>query len=314
MNPNMDAETPNVEEPESRLEALLTRGLEKPEDEDSEVKPAEDAPKEEAVAVEKPADTVEVEIDGKMITVPQDIKESLLRRDEALKQVEEVAQTRQLLQFEKQAIHAQKQIESQLSDDILNVRMLASQLQKYDNIDLASLAANDPATAVRVQAEKEGIRTQLGNAQAQLQDKAAQLRNIEAQRANVSLHQSNKEIRKFAPDWDDPKVQQGVIDAIKGLGVSGEEISQYFNDPNSLLNYPPVMKAAYIVAKWNALQASKPAITNKVAAVTKTLSPKGQTAQDSTTANVSQLKQTLRKSGSTDDAIELLLAKGLKRK
>lgn len=306
------SETPEALAPEQQAMssdeaiAALTQASEQ---EDQPAAQPEDAPDPETVtegeeqdadpetAIDAPS-SWDAEAKAKWAELPRDVQEIVLAREAdrdraASKAVSEAGQAKKQAEQEAAQIAA---LRSQI-DDVLP-KALQTFKSKWDGINWAEEAQKDPVRAFQAKQVMEAEREQLDQLQ------AAQ------QQAQAVEHQNHvrtvlAELPTIAPDLVDPKEGQARVSALSKFLIGEEGISQ------EALKWASAreLALAYDAMRYRALQAqAKTALTAKPPAL-KSVKPTG--TQQASSDPASTLSRRFAQTGKADDAVALILAKGL---
>lgn len=189
-----------------------------------------------------------------------------------------------------------------------NLTSIASQqlLQEFQSIDWNSLEQSDPGTAAlwrqkfqEKHAQLQGVRHQLDNQRMQAE------RNRSAETQEL-LRREAERLPQLIPEWKDPQVASKERAEIREWALkAGYEAAEV--DSISRAHHVAILRKAMLADR---LQATKPAIENKVRTAPKLVKP-GQAQQNSQEQNLRNLKQSVQKSGGKKGTVEqYLLATG----
>lgn len=305
---------PEVAEPpvEDRIAALL--GEDDGEPEAPEVDEPEDAESVEEDQDEAPAepDSEEIEFAGKKAVVPKEIAEVVKKADSLQKdytqKTQAAAELYRIAHDKLQFAEAQQVLQGAAFNEAAQLQSLQSQLQQFDQLDWTSLYDTDPAQAAKLTHARQQL-------QSRVQDQASKVQQIVAQQQqamNMHLEQQmamgrqelERRVGKLGDEDRQATWKQGL-----DLGFTPEELSRVTD--------PRLMHALFKAARWDALQAAKPAVQKKVANAKPMQAPAARTAQTSIEQSKrDNLRQTLRKTGRTEvaeDYIASLFERNRKR-
>lgn len=221
---------------------------------DSEEEEAEEEVKEEAPEGE----FVEVEFDGKLYEVPNELKDALLRQSDYTSKTQEVAHQRKEVEVIQGTLLQQRQafeFAESIRDDVSNIEKLDATEKQYhqylrDNIDNLSTTDIEKLRMGIEDARRE--RDDLGRA---LQYKQQEFQQAQQQSHQELLKKGTEVLRSKIPGWGGDQQRQ-VRDYALNLGWSEAEISTV-TDPRQV-------EVLYKAAQYDALQANKPAAVKKV--------------------------------------------------
>jgi hypothetical protein len=292
-----DDTTPDVEVSDEAIEEKLV-GLfadddapdtpeESPEDHE-EPEDTDEPPKEEA------SDSEEVEFEGKAYTVPKEIKEALLRQSDYTKKTQEVASLRQQVEDKTLFLTAKEQLMNSASEDIVALRMLEAELERFNSVDWQQLHAADPGQAFAFNKRQSDLEKQIQARKAQLGQVAQQVHSMSAQHVDkqwaIAVAGVKQRLGKVTPE-DDMAALQSAID----VGFSPQELKSKLADERLLM-------LAFKAAKWDSLQKAKPEVNKKAqdARPMKQVSRSAPQAQREGKAALA--RQTLKKTGDSNAA------------
>lgn len=292
-------DAPLEQTPEERIEALLTRKAEEPEDEEPEGDPETEEESAEPEAPQEEFD--EVELEGKTYQVPKEIKRAVLREKDYTQKTQEVAEERRRLAEERQIFEMNRQLETVIADDTAELRQLSSQISLYEQAINQAIQEQDPARVATLNAQYTILQRQIGEKSAEVNQKRNQLMQLvqyeKQQRLQKGYEEVSKRIKGFSPE-----TAKELRAAAKEFGYADYELNDV-DDPRAL-------QVLWEAAQYRKLQAAKPNIQKRVAEAPKTLKPKANQAPQN---NTKTLEQRVKKSGRMEDAAELLFRRMQKR-
>lgn len=176
-------------------------------------------------------------------------------------------------------------------------------MAEFQSVDWQKLAAEDPnsynAKVVQFQQRNAQLQDIAAQLQAEKQQHQAQL----AEATQKWLADQRKLLQAKVPEWSDETVRTKdkaeILKYLQGHGITAEEFEGMQDHRHAL-----VVRDAW---KWHQLQASKPAVLNKVRAAPKLLkpgSPQSKAAQQSLATNKD--RDRLKQTGRVSDAAKLL--------
>lgn len=296
---------PKAEEPEESEEDDQE---EEPEDDtegDDEEEEPEETPDEEDE--EDPDDTEEVMYttqDGEQVTLDE-LKKGYLRQSDYTKKTQAVAQARDQLQSVAQQVQQERQVLAENLNLALNV--IEPQLAQLAKTDWDKLAAEDAYEY----AEKRALFDQAQARYNQIVASAKQA--IQAQQAQTSAnHQARfqnelKALSMALPDMADPTKARQLRSALKEYAISAIGLTE--QEANQIVDHRMVvmMNKARL---YDELQDSQVSVAKKKVAKTPkkvVRAGKPTTRSERQESARKQQQAKLRKSGSVDDAVALLL-------
>ncbi len=310
-----------VESGAARIEALLSGSLGDSEgDETQEGETSDDGDEDEAPADTEDADDESDETDEtddseetpQTFTVKIDGEDQAVTLDELTagysRQADYTRKTMALSE-DRKAFEAERQDTTQQREAYAEAltRMAALFAPTEDDAEeLAALRQSDPAEWSAKMEEKRQRADHLQTVEAERVRVAEEAQREAAATKAVKVQEEETKLLKAMPEWSDKTkrdaAQAQIVDyALNSLGLTPDEVNDIFDHR--------VVVALSKAAKWDALQAKKPAVQAKVDAV-KTAKPGSANGQRTPVSDLTRSKQRLAKTGSVQDAaraIEQLL-------
>lgn len=273
---------------------------EEPSEEAQEVPPeAEEAPPEEDTG----PTLAEVEIDGKLYAVPEEIKDGYLRQADYTKKTQEVAQARRHVETMLQAATQAVQASQQFADVIGQIKAADASLEAFHSLDWNELRATDPveyaakqADFVRWQSYRQGLVQNLSEAKQRVDyAQAAEM----AQRVQQGAHFLAQQI----PGWGEQRMKE-IRSAAQRYGYQDAELDG-ITDPRAVL-------VLHKAAEYDKLQASRVSKAQQVKNLPPVAKPTARPGQDK--AAFQKARDSFRKGGGNDlDQLSGLLAQRFSR-
>lgn len=305
MDTNPVAEVP--QSPEAQLEAIFARqtGEAKPDPE-----PVKDTAEDEDASDDADDATEEAE-DGQSEEAPEEVEltvgdevkkltkaelaEIVSKRDSFQKdytqKTQEVAEKRRVVEDREQYLQAREHLMQTAFKEAAEVQNLQDQLQKYDELDWATLAANDPAQALQLNLTRQTLERQLNQKRGALDQVIASSRAALAEHERKQTEFGQAELTKrIGPITDESRAT--LMKAANELGYSKAELMS-----------PAALHALHLASKYMALQASKALTDKKVAQAKPMTAPAARSGNQSIEQSKREaLKARVQKSGKTADA------------
>jgi len=245
----------------------------------------------------------EVEIDGKLYAVPEEIKDGYLRQADYTKKTQEVAQVRRHVEAMLGAATQAVQASSQFADLIGQIKAADSSLQAFHSLDWNELRASDPvdyatkqADYVRWQSYREGLVRNLADAKGQV-DRAM------AQENAMRVQQGAQFLSTQIPGWGEQKMKE-IRAAAQKYGYQDQELDG-ITDPRAVL-------VLHKAAEYDKLQASRVSRAQQVKNLPPVAKPTARSNQDR--AAFQKARDDFRKGGGNDlDQLSSLLSQRLNR-
>lgn len=306
MDTNPVAEVPQT--PEAQLEAIFARqtGEAKP-----DPKPVENTDEEEQDAADDADDTTEEADEGQSDEVPDDVElpigdevkkytkaelaEIVAKRDSFQKdytqKTQEVAEKRKAVEDRDQYLQAREHLMQNAFKEAAEVENLQTQLQQYDQLDWATLAANDPAQALQLNLTRQTLERQLNQKRGVLDQVIAASRSALAEHERKQTEFGQAELTKrIGPITDDARAN--LMKAANELGFTKAEMMS-----------PAALHALHLASKYMALQSSKALTDKKVSQAKPMTAPAARSGNQSIEQSKREaLKARVQKSGKTADA------------
>lgn len=252
-----------------------------------------------------------VEFGGQERKLPKGIPESVARdiqefgqsltRDYTRK-TQEIAEIRKQIDAERQAAQELTRLTHEHADLVADWRVVQRQIEGMSQTDWDALSESDPLTAQKQMARL----MQLQNAQqrigAQLQQSIASMTAKQQASAKEALERANAELAKDK-DLKWGKETAAALTAYgKSLGFSDTELAQVAD--------PRVVRLLHKAQQYDALVASRPAVTKRVSESAKAVKPNASgSAQSIQRTQADEAMKRLERSGTVDSAAQALLAR-----
>lgn len=262
--------------PEPVAEISETKSAEPAENEGPEISSLADLAKYNEIELEKMLDlNVSVKVDGKDSTVPlKDVLKSYQLESHVNNKSMEVSN-------QLKAIEAQKaQFQEQTKQEIQRLQTLggyANQMihSKYQNVDWNALRANDPvqyaATWAEFQQDQGNVNAYLNQVQQTIQQEQAKVQKL----TQAKLTEEHQALLAARPEWTDAATREkdlkAITSSLRAVGFTPEEIGGIADHR--------ILIAAYKAAQYDALQAKKPEVTQRLRAAPKLVTAGTRTGQ-----------------------------------
>lgn len=277
-----------------------------PSDQEAEAEAPVDEPPE---ATEAPPEEdtgpklTEVEIDGKLYAVPEEIKDGYLRQADYTKKTQEVAHARRHVETMLQAATQAVQASQQFADVIGQIKAADASLQAFHSLDWNELRATDPveyaakqADFVRWQSYREGLVRNL-------QDAKQRVDYAQAQETAMRVQQGAQILSQAIPGWGEQRMKE-IRSAAQRYGYRDAELDG-ITDPRAVL-------VLHKAAEYDKLQAAKVSRSQQVKNLPPVARPTARSGQDK--AAFQKARESFRKGGGNDlDQLTGLLAQRFSR-
>jgi len=238
-----------------------------------------------------------IEVNGEQITLDE-VEKSYFRQQDYTKKTQELAAQRKAMEQEAASIAAERQHLKQMLDALSNQRA------QEENIDWVKLAEEDPLEYTRQRAIYDATAAQRQAVEAERQ-RIAQLEQQQYQQQMVQYAQEQAErikevIPEFASKETAPTYKANLVKYMEGIGYSKEELNQLYDHRAVVI--------ADKARKYDELMSKDKVAAKKVKGKAKVLRPgKPKTSKMVAQNNVQKQRAKLRKSGSPNDAVALLM-------
>lgn len=186
------------------------------------------------VADAAPADedgdgTFDLELDGRVHTLPAALKGAFLRQADYTRKTQELAHHRRGLEAEREAVAAHAQAVGQASGEHVQLAALDHHLEHLGGVDWQAYAAQDPQGAQALWGQREEmLQARHGLAQT-IGHREAHGRLRAAHEAAERMAEAGRTLQKEIDGWS-PELAAKLVDYARTHGVTLEELSQQ-DDP-----------------------------------------------------------------------------------
>lgn len=258
----------------------------------------------------------ELEFGGKTYRAPKGMPEELAREVQEFgknlhadytRKTQEIAEVRKQIDADRQAAQELTRLTHEHADLVADWRVVQRQIEGMSQTDWDALSESDPLTAQKQMARL----MQLQNAQqrigAQLQQSIASMTAKQQASAKEALERANAELAKDK-DLKWGKETAAALTAYgKSLGFSDTELAQVAD--------PRVVRLLHKAQQYDALVASRPAVTKRVSESAKAVKPNASgSAQSIQRTQADDAMKRLDRTGTVDSAAQALLARMRSRK
>lgn len=214
---------------------------------------------------EESPETAEIEIDGKKYSVPKELEGHFLRQSDYTRKTQELAEQRRIFEQGQEAIKQAKEADDQATELRSDLRYVDKQLQQYQNIAWARLAAQAPAEAQAAMMQYNQLqiaRSQLADGLAKHEQTASAARE---QAQHAALAKAQAELLQAMPDFNANMAREIVESTVSAYGYTADELNAV-SDPRQVR----VLRDAMLWRKSQqaASKAAKPAAPTPVKTVT----------------------------------------------
>lgn len=228
-----------------------------------------------------------------------ELKELAQKGFDYTQKTQELAETKRQFEAQAKAFQESLQIQNQQIEVVAEIKSLDGQLAQFKEVNWHALAESDPVQYLKLNQTFRDLK-ETRDAKVQHFHQAAQYLSQQQHQAQTqSLQREAKALADAIPEFRGEKAnetKQKVKSYLKEAGFNDAEIGAVTDHR--------AIKLAWEAAQWRALQASKPALTKRVAETPKPVKagpPKTQTTQASKDAYTA-----LRKTGRGEYAAKLI--------
>lgn len=215
-----------------------------------------------ADAGDQPGDCFELELDGKVHTLPAALKGAFLRQADYTRKTQELAAHRRSLEAAQQGLAAQAQVIGQASGRQVQLAAIDHQLAQFQGVDWRAFAAQDPRGAQMLWNRFQAMgQARDGLAQA-ISHHATRGRLQAAEAAAARMVETGRTLSQEIENWS-PDLAGKLVDYAQTHGVTLEELRQQ-DDPR-------VWKILH--RAWKADQAGQQAAVARSAAQAQAVRP-----------------------------------------
>ena len=209
---------------------------------------------------EEPTDLVELEIDGKLYEVPQDMKDAFMRNSDYTQKTQEVSTLKKQAEARLAAAEseaAKYEFLASVQDEVAQVQSIDAQIPQYkqylrDNID--SLSSSD-IEKIRFQIEE--LQSQRQTISEAVNKKTTDFQQAREQSFKELTDKSTEVLRSAIPNWN--TVEKDVGEFVRSLGFTEQQLQITSTDPTQ-------MQLAHDAWRYRQLKEGKAAAVKKVQA------------------------------------------------
>lgn len=267
---------------------------------EQEAAPEAEAPGEQDGQPQGPTDDAVVKWEtaaGETFEVPvSELKNGYMRDADYRQKTQAVAEERKaaMQQLQQQAAHIEA-----LAPELGALNGLQQQLQQYQNLDWNAIRAADPQQHSALLADYLLLKDRVGEAQQRIAARREQINAAQLQSFQQATKEAAEHLKRVIPNFGDATIRQ-MQEFGKKSGFTDAELANVADKR--------MLETLWKASQWDALQAKKPAVENKV----KALPPKKAPATSAPPRNAKQEQITKalqsRRAMSTDDFAALLKA------
>lgn len=293
-----------------RLGAAITQ--EEPADEAIEASPTDDDQQDDEQPAEEVAETpeddgfVELELEGKTVRVPQEVKDGYLRQSDYTRKTQDLASLQRQAQATVQQQQLVSQFNEQTKDDQQRLAQIKGELARYRQIDLTNL---DTDQYIKTRAYLDQLKDQASEIEKTLTEKATDVQQKYQRLRQESARNAYDYIARSIKEWQPgSSVEREVAGYASTSGVPPEVFADL------AVMYPGAAVAFYKAAQFDKLQATKGTAVKAATKAPPVVKPGAVTSNQSSAAQrYKKDRELLKTTGSRDAGVrifERLLSKG----
>ncbi len=306
-----------VASPEDRLEALFSgkgktaadeakpadpkpelEGDEADEEEDTDDEAADEGQADDEGASTDEAETAEIEVDGKVYTVPKELEPAFLKSKDYTHKTQELAERRRAVDEREQFMAQVEQTRGAVFEKAVEMRAIEQQLDRFAKLDWQGLADQGGSDYLKLDRAHRELQEQHARMHGEVQNLIAQQQGLSATERQQRLQRGNEELAREIKAWS-PELGRKLLDNGKQYGFTDAELAEVI-DPR----YVRVLHDAY---QWRQLQSSKDQLKKKVEHVKPVTVKAARSAQTNQAAQqLDASRSRLKKTGNAKDAEEAL--------
>ncbi len=287
---------PAKPEPELEGDEAADEGQEDDDQTDDEA--ADEAADEGEEAKIDPAETAEIEVDGKTYIVPKELEPAFLKSKDYTHKTQELADRRRAVDEREQFIAQVEQARGAVFEKAVEMRALEQQLDRFAKLDWQGLADQGGSEYLKLDRAHRELQEQHARMHGEVQGLLAQQQGLSATERQQRLQRGNEELAREIKAWS-PELGRKLLDNGKQYGFTDAELAEVI-DPR----YVRVLHDAY---QWRQLQSSKDQLKKKVEHVKPVTVKAARSAQTNQAAQqLDASRSRLKKTGNAKDAEEAL--------
>lgn len=331
------SDQPNMESPQSRLEAMLgdiqeeaiqEQPIEEPQEVEEETveeteeevveetedptdeasdddEPETEDDVEEDSDEEQPIQNVKLKVNGEEIEKPLDEVVALAQQGlDYTKKTQEVAEQRKELeslqaQFNEttKQYQEQQQLNNLLIEDVAKITALDQQLAQYQNVDWQQLSDSDFVEAQKLFFQYNQLQKERTDAVSQFETKRQTALTKQQQMIADQVAKGKEQLAKEIPNWS-PETTQAIISVGKEYGFTDNEL-------NGIID-PRHVRVLHDAMQWRKLKNKNSVTKKKVASAKPVVKPGSKDPKKAVNSNTKKIREQLRRTGSSELASKLI--------
>jgi len=327
------SDQPNMESPQSRLEAMLgdiqeeaiqEQPIEEPQEEEIVEDTMDESENDEEVvedtvddeepeieddveedSEEQPIQNIKLKVNGEEIEKPLDEVVALAQQGlDYTKKTQEVAEQRKELeslqaQFNEttKQYQEQQQLNNLLIEDVAKVTALDQQLAQYQNVDWQQLSDSDFVEAQKLFFQYNQLQKERTEAVSQFEAKQREALNRQQQMIAQQVAKGKEILAKEIPNWSQ-ETTQDIITNGKEYGFTDAEL-------NSIID-PRHVRVLHDAMQWRKLKSKNSVTKKKVASAKPVVRPGSKDPKKAVSSSTKKMREQLRRTGSSELASKLI--------
>jgi hypothetical protein len=327
------SDQPNMESPQSRLEAMLgdiqeeaiqEQPIEEPQEEEIVEDTMDESENDEEVvedtvddeepeieddveedSEEQPIQNIRLKVNGEEIEKPLDEVVALAQQGlDYTKKTQEVAEQRKELeslqaQFNEttKQYQEQQQLNNLLIEDVAKVTALDQQLAQYQNVDWQQLSDSDFVEAQKLFFQYNQLQKERTEAVSQFEAKRQNALTIQQQMIAQQVAKGKEILAKEIPNWS-PETTQAIISVGKEYGFTDNEM-------NGIID-PRHVRVLHDAMQWRKLKSKNSVTKKKVASAKPVVRPGSKDPKKAVSSSTKKMREQLRRTGSSELASKLI--------
>jgi hypothetical protein len=232
-------------------------------------------------------DSEDFDFEGVPLRLPKEaaskLKSAVEGYKDYTKKTQELAENRRVLAQQAQLVQEQQQFQASISTELAQFHQLEQQIQQYRKLDWATMSMEETMRYRAILDQIKDQKEELGKA---IQGKGQEFQQKQAQTRKQLADAQAKAVKAAIPNWSD-KTAGDVIKAAQAVGFTDADLGNNFD--------PRFVVLAHKAAQWDALQASKPSVTQRANSAPPVLKPGAANTQPSKAIDTMNYRKALKK-------------------
>jgi hypothetical protein len=273
---------------EAPVEASEPEAIDPPEEVESEgeapeIDATEEEQSEEAPEEETP-EYITIRANGKDIELTyEEVIEHAQKGIDYFKKTTELAEQRKTFETERQQLQQEMQLRNALFTDIADLKALDNQLESYSKVNWDAWQDQDPVEAIKGWRRFQELQNSKQQKVSELQNKQQYISQQEAINRQQMIERGMAELKASIRDWTPERGAKLKEFGVETYGFTSDEMANVLD--------PRMVRVLNDAAKFRELQATKPAITKKVAEAPKNVKPGNTPKTDEKTQRAEAFKK-----------------------